>query len=83
MVSTQRRGWQPVESGFCQSCGRERDLDAEELCRDCAFVAKARTLSIIAEPWALRQVRREHGISGESDRASEEKKARRAWERGE
>lgn len=52
------------------------ELNEEGLCRDGAFVAKMHTISIQAVPWGLREVRRQHGISGETDRASEERKAR-------
>jgi len=62
----------------CLGCREEVDaLDENALCRDCAFVAKVRSLAIIPVPWGLREVRRRYGVSGETDRRSEETKHRR------
>lgn len=75
-----RGGWEVFDTGWCTTCGRLGDRDSDLLCRDCAFVAKAKTLTFLAEPWALREVRRQYGVSGETNRASEYAKARREEE---
>lgn len=68
---------------FCQTCGAPEALNVLGICQACNFKDKMGSIGIIAEPVALRMVRREHGINGESNRADRERKVRRAEAEGE
>lgn len=77
------RGWNPIyASAICSTCGKLTAINRLELCRDCNFVAVAKTLTLIPASYGLRYVRKHFGISGETTRASEYRKDKAAYEEG-
>ncbi len=54
-------GFVACSSGDCKQCGHPAGLNEFGRCFTCSaeFVAKIRTVAIHAEPWALRQARKD------------------------
>lgn len=73
--------WEPSPLCFdCCRCGSDVPVNILGYCANCAFVLKLPSLTILAEPWALREVRRQYGHAGESDRRDRYRKDAHAEE---
>jgi len=57
-------------NGPCIDCGLAVDTNRLDLCMACNYRQKIGSITINAEPWGLKQVRRLHGHGGESTRES-------------
>ena len=51
----------------CEVCGGNFVLNILGVCRACNFKEKLASLTVIAEPAVLKDIRREHGIAGETN----------------
>ena len=61
----------------CKDCGAVKTLNVLKQCKECCFMEKIGTIAIVAEPWALREVRRLHGENGVSHIGDQNRKANR------
>lgn len=64
--------------GYCRGgCHSSQLLNILEICQACNFKDKMSSLTIIAEPWGLREVRKQFGHGGETNRLSEYNKEKK------
>ncbi len=75
--------WERFCANTCKDCGCDRDVNILRQCQFCCWKEKLGSLSIVAEPAALREVRRQYGHAGESGAEDNERKYRRSEERAE
>jgi len=64
--------------GYCRGgCNASQLLNMLEICQACNYRSKLASLTVVAAPWGLREVRKDFGHHGETDRKSEYNKQKK------